>query len=159
MGLLTLVTVLVVGIGAAQGLRVMKASKAARTAGWTIILIAVFWVWYMVAADYGYSAVSGTYTLRREGESSTLVLRHDRSFQQELSRAGKRVRAQGTWRRSGEGGIAFSREFLKLSGQEIADDGEAYGHVEKSFLGLRLSIAFEPDKGGPRLPRKMGWLN
>ncbi len=69
------------------------------------------------------------------------------------------MRAQGTWRRVGEGGIAFSREFLKLSGQEIADDGEAYGNVEKSFLGLRLWIAFEPDKGGPRLYRKMGSLN
>jgi hypothetical protein len=113
----------------------------------------------MVAADYGYGAVSGTYTLRSEGESSTLVLQRDRSFQQELSHGGKNVRSQGTWRCFGEGGIAFSTEFLKLPGQEISNDGEVYGTVEKSFLGLRLWIAFEPDKGGPRLYRKMGSLN
>jgi len=159
MGPLILITVVLVGLGAAQGLRFMKASKAVRFAGWSLIPIVVFWVWCMVAADYGYGAVSGTYTLRREGESSTLVLRRDRSFQQESSHAGKNVRSQGTWRRFGEGGVAFSREFLKLSGQEIGDNGEVYGNVGKSFLGLRLWIAFEPDKGGPRLFRKMGSLN
>lgn len=110
MGPLTLITVLLVGLGTAQGLRFVKAPKAARTAGWSLILIVMLWVWYMVAADYGYGAVSGTYTLRREGESSTLVLRRDRTLQQQLSHAGEDILSQGTWLRRGEGGIEFSKE-------------------------------------------------
>jgi hypothetical protein len=156
MGPLTLITVLLVGLGAAQGLRFVKASKAARTAGWSLILIVVFWVWYMVAADYGYGAVSGTYTLRSEGESSTLVLQRDRSFQQELSDAGRNVRSQGTWRRVGKGGIAFSKDFLTLD-QEVLPGGQVYAEVRKGFAGILVStIEFGPEGKGPVFRRR--WL-
>jgi hypothetical protein len=133
----------------------MKVPTSARITGWIAFSAIVFWVWYTVAADYGYRAVSGTYVLRRDGETSTLVLRQDRSFQQELTQDGKRTRAQGTWRRFGEGNIAFSKEFLKASVQETGSDEEVYGRVEKKFLGLIPSIVFDPDSGGPTFHKKL----
>src|ERR1700733_14315567 len=97
----------------------MKLTTSVRVAAGLLLLILVFWVWYCVAADYSYGAVSGTYTLSLNGEMSTLILNKDRSFQQELSRDGKVERTQGSWRRLGEGGVVFSKEFLKVSGQEV----------------------------------------
>jgi hypothetical protein len=120
-----------------------------------VLLVVLFWVWYSVAADYGYSAVAGTYTLQQSGETSTLVLRSDHSFQQEVTRAGKVDRAQGNWRRIGEGGVVFSKEFLKVGGQEVRPDGEADGQVEKRCLGLLFSITLNPDPGGPTFHKKL----
>jgi hypothetical protein len=97
------------------------------------IAIAIFFLWYSAAADYGYRAVSGTYTFTSNEERSTLVLKSDRSFQQELSRHGKVERATGTWRRIGESGVAFSKEFLIVAGQEPGADGTAYGKFHKRF--------------------------
>jgi hypothetical protein len=120
-----------------------------------LLPIVLFWVWYSVAADYGYSAVSGTYTLQRSGEASTLVLRPDHSYRQEVVRAGRVEHAQGSWRRIGEGGVVFSNEFLKVTGQEIRADGQAYGYVKKRWLGLLMSIQFNPDPGGPTFHGKL----
>ena len=115
----------------------------------------LFWVWYSIAADYDYRAVSGTYILQRSGETSTLVLRPDRSFEQEVNRAGKLERAHGSWRRIGEGGLVFSKEFLKVEGQEVRPNGEADGYVEKRYLGLFLSVHLNPDADGPRFYQKL----
>jgi hypothetical protein len=119
-----------------------------------VLVVGAFVGWYCVAADYSYGAVSGTYTLSLTGETSTLILNKDRSFQQELSRDGKVERTQGSWRRLGEGGVVFSKEFLKVSGQEVRPDGQADGEVRKR-LGLFLSIAFNPDPGGPVFRKKL----
>lgn len=93
-----------------------------RTSGcWTFSRdLRLLGIWYCVAADYSYGAVSGTYPLSLNGEVSTLILNKDRSFQQELSRDGKVERTQGSWRRLGEGGVVFSKEFLKVSGHPMA---------------------------------------
>lgn len=120
-----------------------------------LLSIILFWVWYSVAADYGYQAVSGTYILQRGDETSTLVLRPDHSFQQELSRPGQVERAQGSWRRIGEGGIVFSKEFLKVTGQEVRPDGQADGEVRKRCLGLLLSINLDPGPNGPTFHKKL----
>src|ERR1017187_6642589 len=82
-----------------------RATRAAvvRLACGAVLLGLLFWVWYCWAADYGYSAVSGTYTFHENGEHSTLVLLESRVFRQELSRSGVVERAEGTWRRFGEG--------------------------------------------------------
>jgi hypothetical protein len=74
----------------------MKLTASARVSGGLLLLILVSWVWYSVAANYDYGAVAGTYSLRRTGEASTLVLKEDRSFQQELIRRGKIERAKGS---------------------------------------------------------------
>ncbi len=134
----------------------MKVPKSVQIAGWVFLCLAVLWIWYMIAADYSYGAVAGTYAFQSNGETSTLVLKKDRSFQQELTRQGKIERTQGSWRRIGEGGVVFSREFLGVTGQEVRPDGQADGEVQKSFFGLFLSIVFEPGRdNGPRFHKKL----
>jgi hypothetical protein len=113
--------------------------SAARSIGVLVLLVLCLGLWYTVASDYGDSVVSGKYRLAQDGEMSTLVLKADHSFQQDLIRSGRAEHAEGTWRRIGEGGIAFSKEFLLLSGQEPGADGTAYGDIHKDF-GLLVSI-------------------
>ena len=122
--------------------------------GVLVLLMVAFIGWYSIAANYDYGVVSGAYSFRHGNDESTLILRRDRSFQQELKHNGKVEQSQGTWRRIGEGGVVFSKEFLKLSGQVTRSDGEADGEVRKS-LGLFISIAFTPDPGGPVFRKKL----
>ena len=132
----------------------MKISTSMRTGCGTVLILALFCYWYMVASDYGYRAVSGIYTYRGNGESSTLVLRQDQSFQQDLDRNGKVEHVQGTWRRIGEGRVVLSKEFLKVKGQEVRTDGQADGEIEKRFAGFFPSIRFEPQFNGPKFNRR-----
>jgi len=104
-----------------------------------LVLVVCFVFWYSVASDYGDGVASGTYHLAENGETSTLVLKPDHSFQQELSEHGEVKRATGTWRRVGEGGIEFSKEFLLVSGQEPGADGKAYADMHKDF-GFFVSL-------------------
>ncbi len=114
--------------------------KAAAGKGVAILLMVICFVfWYVIASDYGDSVVAGTYHLAQNGETSTLILKPDHIFQQELNRAGKTEHADGTWRRSGEGGIEFSKEFLMASGQEREPDGTGFGEIHKQ-LGFLVSI-------------------
>jgi hypothetical protein len=133
----------------------MRVSKPLRIGGWILLSLSVVWIWYIVAANYGYGAVSGTYVLRCREGTAALVLRPDRSFQEDLNCGGKSERALGRWHRFGEAGIVFSREFLKLPGQKISSDGEAYGRVEKTFFGLLPVIKLDPIPGGPNLKRRL----
>lgn len=122
-------------------LGVTLAMKIRACVGSVFVLILLFFaIWWVVSSDYSDSALSGTYRLSQGGQESTLILRPNHSFQQELSQAGKTERAEGTWRRIGEGGLAFSKEFLVLSGQEPGPDGTAYGEVHKKF-GFFISLA------------------
>ena len=134
----------------------MKVPKPVRIGGWIFLSFAVFSIWFMVAADYGYGAVSGTYTFRQGGESSTLTLRKDRTFRQKRDREGKIECAQGNWRRIGEGGVNFSKKFLPIGQIRAESDGSIYGEVQKSFLELIPSIVLGPDRyGGPRFHREL----
>jgi hypothetical protein len=49
------------------------------------LLVVCSALWYMVAADYGDGVASGTYHFANDDETSTLVLKPDHSFRQELS--------------------------------------------------------------------------
>ena len=131
-------------------------NRLVRVSGVIMLGIVAFCIWYSVAANYDYGALSGTYSLRVDEFTSTLVLKKDRSFQQQLVHAGKTEHAQGSWSRIGEGGVLFSKEFIKMPAQEIKPDGEAYGTFKKRF-GLFSSIYMNPDPGGPVFERK--WLN
>jgi hypothetical protein len=119
-------------------------TKSIRTVGVFLVLAVCLVLYYSVASDYGDSVVAGTYHLARSGEASTLVLNPDHTFQQELSHHGKVEHATGTWRRVGEGGVAFSKEFLITSGQEPGADGTSYGEIHKNwdfwFLFRSVSI-------------------
>src|SRR5450432_2937366 len=107
--------------------------------GCLFVLVVSFVLWYIVASDYGDGVASGTYLFAQDGETSILVLNPDHSFQQELTEHGEVKRATGTWRRIGEGGIAFSSEFLIVSGQEPGADGTAYADIHK-HVGLFVSL-------------------
>jgi hypothetical protein len=109
--------------------------------------------WYWEGENFSDRAVSGTYTFRLNGEGSTLVLRPDHSFQQELDSAGTVRRAVGSWHVFGEGGIAFSEEFLKVPGKEMGASGRPYGQIENWF-GI-VSITLAPNPNGPRFHKKL----
>ena len=113
--------------------------KVVRVGTASALLLLAFVLSYTIAADHGDGVTSGTYHFAQNGETSTLVLKPDHSFQQELHRAGKTGRAEGVWRRMGEGGIDFSKEFLLVSGQEPGPHGKSYGDIHKD-LGLLVSI-------------------
>ena len=109
--------------------------------GSLFLLILSFVVWYVVASDYGDSVATGIYYFDQNGQTSTLALKRDHIFQQELSHEGKVERATGTWHRSGEGGINFSKEFLLVPGQERLTDGTAFADIHKTsgfFVSLVL---------------------
>lgn len=96
--------------------------------------------WLAIASNYKDSVFLGTYHLKHGVESSTLTIQTDQTFQQEVTRNGNTQSAHGRWRRTGEGTISFSREFITLTGQELGADGTPYGNLDKAF-GLFPSIA------------------
>lgn len=121
-----------------------------KTVGLGFALFGVLWIWCCVAADYGYKAVSGTYTFDRGQERSTLILDRNQSFEQELRTAGHIEHTRGSWRRTGEGGVVFSKDFLTVVGQQRGAGGQVHGQVRKGFGGLFVSIiVFEPEPERP----------
>lgn len=96
--------------------------------------------WLAIASDYKDSVFLGTYHLEQGAESATLIIRTDQTFQQSVTQSGITRSSHGKWRRTGEGVISFSKEFLPLTGQELAADGTPYGSLDKTF-GLFPSIA------------------
>ena len=108
----------------------------------------MLWIlWYWEAGDFRDSAVSGIYAIQLNGVASTLVLRPDHSFQQEVDRAGTVRRTTGNWRVLGLGTIEFSGDFQKLPGQEMHVVGSAFGYLANWF-GVR-SITLAPEASGP----------
>jgi hypothetical protein len=98
-----------------------------------VVLFIALFAWYVVASDYGDGITSGTYGLNQNGDVSTLLLKPDHTFYQEVNRAGKVYSAAGTWRRVGGGGVTFSKEFLVLAGEEPSPDGTSFADIEKPF--------------------------
>ena len=127
----------------------MEFAKSMRTilkiTGAAVLVLLIFSVWYWFAADYSYSAVSGTYAFQSNGESSVLILRKDKVFLQARTSHGTIEHTQGTWRRIGEGGIVFSAEFLPVGQTKAESDGSVYGEVQKSFLELIPCVVLQTD--------------
>ena len=119
-----------------------------------LLLIALFMGWYAIAANYDCRALAGTYVPNRNAESCTLDLRSERTFTEELVRAGTVQRAQGTWHRYGESHVSFSSEFLTTSGEEVNADGEAHGEFSKT-LGLLPRLTLAPLPNGPEFRKKL----
>jgi hypothetical protein len=106
-----------------------------------LLLAGICVCWFLVASDYSDAAASGTYQLAHNGVSSTLVLQADHTFTQEVSDSAGVRHAEGTWRRVGEGGVAFSRDFLTLPGQQRGEDGTAYADMQRQFgILIHLSL-------------------
>lgn len=104
-----------------------------------VILVVCFSLWLVVAMDYEDHVAVGKYSYKGSGESSTLVLNPDHTFQQSLRSGSDEQHSEGTWRRSGEGGISFSKEFLVVAGDEPRPDETTFGDMEK-ILGLFVRI-------------------
>ena len=129
----------------------MAVKRFSRAGLLLLIAILLFWLWYWRAADYTSNALAGTYTYAGNGETSTLVLKRDQTFQQQLNRDGASEHAQGSWRRYGESGVAFSKEFLPVSTVKAEPDGYTRGEVRRVFLELVPVIVLGPDRvNGPR---------
>jgi hypothetical protein len=118
-----------------------------------LLVVAIPTFWYWEGENFSDGTVSGTYFLQLNGESSTLVLRPDHSFQQELDSAGTVKRVEGNWRVFGEGHIAFSPEFLKVSGEELSPAEQVYGQIQNWF-GL-VSITLAPNPNGPTFHKEL----
>ena len=108
-----------------------------------LVLAGIGICWFVIASDYSDAAASGTYRLVHNGITSTLVLRPDHSFKQEVSVSNATQRAEGTWRRVGEGGVAFSRDFLTLPGEQPDEDGTAYSDMQRRF-GILIRLSLRP---------------
>lgn len=134
--------------------RVMQTATIAGRGFVIIVLIALFAVWYSIAANYDYSALAGTYTLKANGETCTLQLHPDGTFVEELGRSGEVQKSEGRWDRYGESHVSFSSEFLKLSGEELNAAGQAHGEFEKR-LGIFPALVLAPVPDGPTLHRKL----
>jgi hypothetical protein len=118
-----------------------------------IILCVVFGLvgWYVVATGYDYGDLAGTYTFRSGNEACTLHLYPDRTFREDMTTQGDVRTARGTWRRIGEGGMALSDSFLKLSTQRLGPSGENYGDFDR-VLGLFPILTLD---GGPEFHRSL----
>jgi hypothetical protein len=128
--------------------RVSCGEPFVKAASATVILIIVACTWYIVAANYSYAAMAGTYRFQGTNETSTLILKENQSFQQTRVRPGSVAHAQGSWRRIGRGGVVFSPDFLRLKSQCVTDDAEIYGQFRKKF-GLFRSLELGPDPADP----------
>jgi|HubBroStandDraft_1064217.scaffolds.fasta_scaffold67487_2 hypothetical protein len=132
----------------------MKVRTRALTAGGVLLLILALCAWYSIAANYDYSALSGTYTFRDNAGSCTLRLHADRTFEQELSHSSEIQKSRGKWHRYGEAHVSFSSEFMKLSGEEMNAEGEAHGEFEK-VIGLFPTLVLAPVPNGPKLHKRL----
>ncbi|HZQ44449.1 MAG TPA: hypothetical protein VFA99_14435 [Acidobacteriaceae bacterium] len=110
------------------------------------VALFAFWGWWYVASNYDYSALAGTYAFRGDGVTSKLVLKSDQTFHQQVTIDGRTSTADGTWHRSGEAGVNFSIEFLRVPGAKtfVEEFGKRYGSIEdneffgyfEKFLGI-----------------------
>jgi hypothetical protein len=131
----------------------MKVPKSVRIIGWVFLAIAAFWAWYSMAANYDYRALAGTYVFQGTGETCTLYLHADRTFEEEINRSGKTQKSAGHWDRYGEAHVSFSSEFLKLTNEELNASGQAHGQFDKT-LGIFPTLVLAPLPDGPRFHKK-----
>lgn len=107
--------------------------------GAIFIAVVCLFLWAVVVMDYGDGVASGTYTFTHGAETSTLVLKSNHTFQQTRRIGNVQQQAVGTWRRVGQGGISFSKEFLVVTGDEPEPDGTTFCELHK-FLGIFPSL-------------------
>jgi hypothetical protein len=105
----------------------------------TVALIVAAGTWLVAATDYGDRVAVGTYRLSQNGEDSKLVLRTNHTFYQDLRRQSGYQSVEGSWHHLGEGGVAFSKEFLPLAGVEMGPDGTAFAEIHKP-LGIFVAL-------------------
>lgn len=120
-----------------------------------LLFVALFAIWYFIASSNDYRALAGTYIFHGNGESCTLHLHPDQTFEEELRGSSETQIARGRWHRYGQAHVSFSHEFLKLSGEEFNAAGEAHGEFDK-VLGIFPILVLAPLPDGPTFRKK--WL-
>ncbi len=129
--------------------------RSRRTVGWMLLLgVFIAAAWYVISSDYSYDAISGTYSQSNTTETSTLVLSKDQTFEQEVNLNGNIERANGEWRRIGEGRVVFSPEFIGLPSLKRRSDRQVDAEVKKT-LGLLPQLVFDDQPGGPIFHRHL----
>jgi len=113
--------------------------KLLTAVGITLVVLSCLLAWAVVAMDYGDHVAVGSYVFRRDGEDSTLILSADHTFHQTLRHGSDERHADGTWRRVGEGGLSFSKDFLVVAGDEPGPDGTTFSDMQK-LLGIYPSL-------------------
>ena len=96
-----------------------------------IFLLLACWWWHGWNFDDRY--VAGEYVAKSQGERNVLVLNGDHSFSQEVWKGDRTtLHANGTWRRLGEGGVAFSNNFIGAPADAKASD-TVYATLDNTF--------------------------
>jgi len=114
-------------------------SRAVTTTVVLAAFLAALCFWGIAAFNYGDDVAVGTYHFAQARVTCDLVLKPDHTFMEELKSGGSAARADGTWRRLGEGGISFSNTFLAVPGMMIEPDGTAFADMHKA-LGLFVTL-------------------
>ena len=114
-------------------------SRAVTTSISLVTIFAFLCIWGILAFNYGDDVASGTYHFAQAKTNCELVLKSDHTFIQEMKSGGNQARANGTWRRVGEGGISFSNAFLAVPGELIEPDGTTFADMHKT-LGLFVRL-------------------
>ena len=119
--------------------RQIDARQAVRICGGVLLPLVCTFFWLVAAMNYGDDVAVGQYRFHIGSEESTLVLLPDHTFEQTLRSGNTDRTAHGIWRRVGEGGISFSKDFLAVTGAEPEPDGTIFSDMHKT-LGLFVSI-------------------
>lgn len=109
----------------------------------SMIIVAPFTfyiLWYWDSENLSVTAVSGTYAMRVDDVSATLVLRPDQTFQEQLKASGEVKHAEGKWELAGENHIAFSPELLAVSGRQISSAGTTHADIVKRFGAVWINL-------------------
>ena len=103
-------------------------------------------VWY-VKTDPTTSQVAGRYQETEGTRRKTLVLNSDHTFEQTVEGPTQTSTARGTWSISSNGDIAFSKEFIKSSGQELGNGETARAMDPRGSKFLQIEIAADQELG------------
>ena len=113
----------------------------------------LFVLWYWGGDDFKAADLPGTYVLHNKSMYSTLTLRPDQTFLEEIDADGQVRRAQGRWTMVGESVLSFSSEFLTLPGQAGDPGGVSNADLAKRF-GV-ISINLRPSSRKLAFQRKL----
>ena len=96
------------------------------------LLAVVSWWWYSWDLNEPH-VVSRIYIAKSQGECNKIELEPDYTFKQELWHGDLYAeQAQGTWRRFGRGGVAFSDNFLGAT-SAATSTYNVYGMIDNTF--------------------------
>jgi len=104
--------------------------------------------------DFSDWKVAGKYVSDSSAVRNSLRLKPDHSFEQEMTINGQTTRANGTWRRFGRAGVAFSNSFLGASPAAVVDNN-VYGTLDSTFGFITLILDSRYDTTPARFHKQL----